>query len=505
MPDRSTGVEQGTASESVSPQLSARRALVLVGCYFAAQALLRVLVSDSVELDESEQVLCSQVWRWGYGSSPPLYTWLQILTFQVLGTSVLALALVKNLILFAAFFFTYLGAKAITGNERVSVVAMLSLLLFPQITWESQRDLTHSVLATALAAATFYSALRVLKSGHWLAYLGLGICVGLGILTKSSYWLLALALAAAALTVPSYRRRLTGMGGLLTLTAVVLISGWYFQWMWFSPDVALRRSQEIIRSNRGEWLTTRVKALISIVECVLMLGGVLAAVFWVTFRRPQAAVAPAPASEEQTWLERTGLILGCISVAVALSGIELRERWFQPVTFLAAIWAVLLIRDRLTVAAERKFLGIVAMAAGLVLVILPGIPLSASVTHRPTRLNAPYARLSQALKSAAGEPGVIVAASRWLGGNLRFHFQSSTVLVPEFHALEAPTNVSWLVVWDATKAPAPPPALSNLVANLRGVHVDQVPPAYVEESYQYTVGKRMKLGYIRLPENLQAP
>src|SRR5437868_3512212 len=64
---------------SASPWLAGGRAFALLGCYFLLQTLFRTLVSDSAELDESEQLLWAQAWQWGYGSDPPLYTWLQIL------------------------------------------------------------------------------------------------------------------------------------------------------------------------------------------------------------------------------------------------------------------------------------------------------------------------------------------------------------------------------------------------------------------------------------------
>ena len=51
-----------------------RIALALLGGYFAAHVVLRWLVSDSMQTDEAGQVLVTQVWLWGYGSQPPLYT-----------------------------------------------------------------------------------------------------------------------------------------------------------------------------------------------------------------------------------------------------------------------------------------------------------------------------------------------------------------------------------------------------------------------------------------------
>ena len=56
--------------------------------YFAVNAVLRVLASSNVQLDESQQLILVQELHWGYGSQPPLYTWLQHGVFQMLGVNV---------------------------------------------------------------------------------------------------------------------------------------------------------------------------------------------------------------------------------------------------------------------------------------------------------------------------------------------------------------------------------------------------------------------------------
>src|SRR5690242_12332793 len=83
--------------------LTPGRAFALLAGYFLLQTLCRVLVSNSAEWDESEQLLWAQGWAWGYGSDPPLYTWFQIVAFRLLGVNILGLAALKNLFLFGAF------------------------------------------------------------------------------------------------------------------------------------------------------------------------------------------------------------------------------------------------------------------------------------------------------------------------------------------------------------------------------------------------------------------
>jgi len=131
-----------------------RYVFLLLACYFILHLISRVLISTGAELDEAEQLLLTQELRLGYGSQPPLYTWLQAGFFHLFGTNVFSLAAMKNSLLFLTYSFVYLGAKEVTDDTNRAITAMLSLLLIPQILWESQRDLTHSVLGTSIAACT---------------------------------------------------------------------------------------------------------------------------------------------------------------------------------------------------------------------------------------------------------------------------------------------------------------------------------------------------------------
>lgn len=489
------------AAHMVDRWLTPKRGLTLLGAYFLVQALFRILISDTAELDESAQFLCVQTWAWGYGSDPPLYTWLQRLAFEILGLSIIASTVLKNLLLFATGWFTFLAAKEVLGDARLATLAAFSLLLFPQITWESQRDLTHSVLATAMAAATFLTVLRVAKNRSILNYALLGLCLGLGTLSKYSYCLFALALALAALTLPTYRRVLFHPRVLLSVLVLIVIVGLHLRWIAFSPDLALRRSQEVLRARDGVGLTPRLKGLISLLACAGMLGGVITAVYFAAlFKQSKPSKLLEPTDVER-WIRRTLLVIsGLCVVIVLISGIKFKDRWFQPVTFLLGIWAVLLVRQRLTRGAEHRICWIIASVACAALVVLPGIPFSASLTHRPTRLNAPYAALSANLHAQfPAFPPVIVGATRWVGGNLRLFFPRSTVIVPEFMGVPVATNVAWLIVWDATKSTEPPAALTDTIRRVRGIDLLESKPVFVEAPFKYCPSRAMKLSLVVLP------
>ncbi|HEY0877811.1 MAG TPA: hypothetical protein VGE10_05110, partial [Zeimonas sp.] len=72
-PAVSSPVPRPAASRLAGDDL--RFPITLMLGWFAAQVVLRVLVSDSLELDEAEQTLAARELALGYGTQPPLYTW----------------------------------------------------------------------------------------------------------------------------------------------------------------------------------------------------------------------------------------------------------------------------------------------------------------------------------------------------------------------------------------------------------------------------------------------
>jgi len=95
--------------------ISAVKFLFLLALYFCLQVVLRVVSSPALELDEAEQIVLSQWLLPGYGSQPPLYTWLQFILTKIVGTNVLAVSLLKNILLFLAFVFN--PNYALTGKR----------------------------------------------------------------------------------------------------------------------------------------------------------------------------------------------------------------------------------------------------------------------------------------------------------------------------------------------------------------------------------------------------
>jgi len=227
----SSSINVNTPSVSSTDQIISKWFLLGLLLYFAAHILLRTVVSSSLESDEAEQVLFTQWLQGSYLSKPPLYTWLQIFFFEIFGTNVFALSLLKNSLLFSTYVFVFASARLLLKDTRLALLAALSLLLIPQISWESQRDLTHSILVTSLSAMSFYVVLRLLESQTRRHYLWLGISIGLGTLAKYNYAIFISAILITLLTYPKGRSALANQRAFITLAALLIIVLPYLLWV----------------------------------------------------------------------------------------------------------------------------------------------------------------------------------------------------------------------------------------------------------------------------------
>lgn len=115
--------------------------LLLLGCYFSLHIVLRVIISDSLDYDEAEQALLGQWLLAGYTEQPPLYTWIQYGLFKLFGKGVFAISLLKNSLLYLTYIFVFFSSREVLRDGRAAILATASLLLIPQIAWESQRDI----------------------------------------------------------------------------------------------------------------------------------------------------------------------------------------------------------------------------------------------------------------------------------------------------------------------------------------------------------------------------
>ena len=371
---------------------------LLLLLYFGAHVVARTLVSDALELDEAEQALWTQQLAAGYGTQPPLYTWLQWAVFQVAGVSVVSLSLLKNGLLASTYAFVWLAARRLMPPP-LALLAAASMLLIPQIGWESQRDLTHSVLATAVAAATLYVVVRLIEKPRPLLYLALGLCAALGLLSKYSFAVYLAALGLAVLLSRDTRPVLRSPWLIAAALLALVVLAPHALWLLDNWQLASARTLEKLDAAPG-LAGGIVRGLSSLLGATLATLAALALILAAIFGR--AAWTPATASPHcRLWGRYLGLLALLMLALVVVGGAtHFKGRWLQPLLFMAPL-AFFCCRPQLSKHPRLYWLrGTLVVFALLYLFMASMRPVFDGWRNRPDELNEPAAELALALRSA---------------------------------------------------------------------------------------------------------
>lgn len=478
--------------------------LLIVG-YFALQALGRTLVSPALELDEAEQVLATQQLALGYGPQPPLYTWLQLIVFRLLGEGVPALTVLKNALLALTVWGALQIARRLGAVPPVALLAALSLFLVPPFAWEAQRDLSHSVLALATTTGAVLAFLGLLARGHLLDHLLFGIAVAACVLAKYNAVILPMALILAALPLPACRAKIaTGRFAIAALAALVLVLP-HGLWAASHPADVLADAHKFspaAGSGPGRGLLTLAGAILGVVSPALV---VLALALIGPARRHLTSFGRS--LELSLLIRALGLALALVTLLVALFDVsQVKERWLLPTLFLAPVIISVDLGSRLGPARVRA---LTLLAGGLALLVLVMLIARAPLGPRlgdPNRLNFPITTIANQIR-ADGIPDLILSASRDLGGNLRLAFPSTPVVVPVLVRPPVPAAGCWLLVWEDEAGPALPLVIGRIVTGLTGGNVPplaiaryQAPLAYGEGALAAIHAARLNVGTGPAPE-----
>src|SRR3546814_12242187 len=106
------------------------------------------------------------------------------------------------------------------------MLAPLGLITVPQIGFEAQRDLTHTVAVIFAACFFLYSVVRTVEKPTAFAYLLTGVAVGIGLTAKYNFALLPAAALIALLLDADMRRRIFAWSILLTAAATTTGRAW---------------------------------------------------------------------------------------------------------------------------------------------------------------------------------------------------------------------------------------------------------------------------------------
>ncbi len=418
----------------VIDRLGAGQTLILVlAAYFIVQVIVRFILPHGLELDEAEQVYVSQWLLPGYGAQPPFYNWLQHGAIQIFGISIVTLSGLKGLMLFLSYIFYYLAARQVLEDKRLAVIAALGLLTIPQVSFEAQRDLSHTVAAIFGASLFLYALLRVLSAPSLLAFLIFGIATGIGGITKYNFAVLPIAAGFAVLMDREMRHTMLSWKLLPAAILALAIVTPHALWLLDNFNDASQGTLKKLAGNDTGVLGGIASGIGSLTVGVFSFLGLTLIIFAAVYREHLKAIVRA----DSRWTRLVGRILvlslALIVLMILFAGFEnVRDRWLTPLLLAAPLYLALKVdAAKIPVAVSFRRLW------GVAIVIMVLIPLALALRANMGRINGnygyvniPFAALSKTVaEKAAGANTVVVASDRQLAGNLHFNLPTQPVAV----------------------------------------------------------------------------
>ena len=423
---------------------------LLLAAYFAVNVILRLAGPASLELDEGQQLFYAQWLAVGYDSQPPFYNWLQYWAVQLLGDTMLALSLLKNLVLFLSYLFFGLAAQLVIRDRVLAVIATLGLITMPQVGYEAQRDLTHTVALLFASCMFFYFFLRTLQRPTTFNYALVGVAVGIGVLSKYNFVLLPAVALLALLPDRELRSRLFDVRVVLLIVIAAVIVAPHALWFIDHLDHATGRTfSKLTRDADGQRIHQIGMGLFSLAEAILATGALTLVIFAAAFGRTFLQSWRA----ENQWTRLLGRMLLAsivllLLVVVVGGASHVRHRWIIPLFFLLPIYLAAKMDASGAPLAHsgKRIYGLIVLA---IMVFIPALlytrPLAQGAMGEYGKQNVPYGpAIALILAENPHRPSVILAGDHQLAGNLRLHAPEIPVAVPGYEAMERP------FVFDAT-------------------------------------------------------
>jgi len=444
--------------------------------YVLLIGFLRFWLFPGASQDDAEQLILAQTLAGGYNpAQPPLYTWLVYLVGRLIGPGLGAVLIVKYACLFALYAFMALAGKEIMCDARRGRLAALALFCLLYVGYEAVFNYSNTIVQATLCAATLYALARVGRYGRWSDYAGLGLAVGIGLLSKYGYALFICALLLGAMTIGHFRARLLSGRLIFSIAIVLAVLAPHVYWLATSgADLAATFGRRLSDGAVQSYWAGVDKGLFKLVNGIVVFLSPLFVVALVLFPRiwwrtgATATMNPVPIAWKTLFERFFWIAIGFLLVAVFALGVANVRTHYMFILLGAPIYMLLRADAVATGPWPYRALALTGFVfAAIWMLALVGRFLWEPQIQKRPYFHMPYPALAQKLRASGFERGTILAhfARIQIGGNLKAQFPDARVRSTKYGFYDPPASErpgACLLVWIGT-GPIPA-ALSKLAA-----------------------------------------
>ena len=387
--------------------------LYIVLIYFVIFIIVRVAIGHSFERDEAEQFLLNGIYKLGYSTQPPLYTWIQSIFFKLLPNPIMALALFKNMLLFGIYYLTYKTTFILSKDKIASIIATSSLLLIPALSWECQRDLTHTVLANFFVILLVYFIVKLReKDIKRLDYVILGTIIAFGILAKYNFTLLVLTILILSFFDAKLKNIIFKRDIIISIIVSLILLLPHFIWLLNHFNTATNATINKMKIGSSSNFIISIKvlflALLELLAPYLLL-------FFIFFRKDISL-------NRNKFFKKYFIILTLVLVVLVLllKMHYFKSRWILPLYLPIVIYMALSLK-RINIKTVRYWLSLIIfiMVGFMVAYILRYT--NPDFFKHPSRFNYPYSKINNYLNTHNIDYQLALYDSNLVGANLKLY------------------------------------------------------------------------------------
>jgi len=424
--------------------------------YLIVHFVIRILFSQTLQVDDAEQIDYAQNILLGYPiPQPPMYSWLSWILFKIFGTGLFALTLLKYLLIALTFWFTWLVSGQLFQHLQTRYIATFSYLLMPSFAWHMHQGFTHTILLGFGIILSLHALLSLRDSPNIKNYAYLGFAFGVGLMAKYSFLLFMIPLLAVAISISSFRKMMINRRILLSIGVFVLIVGPHAYWL-------AQHYQEIFLSIDQKLKVTSDNLLVDRIKSVGQFSGAAIAfvipfslIFIInSWKKIFNTDKQAAKNDSSLLLNRFYLIIiaSVVLLAIFVSMPHFKVRWFHPLMMIFPLWMLTRIERKtpLSKSIMRWFAGVTIIFTVLILSIR-----IAQVTIGPEignygRLNRPIVETFNKLPVSIVEDSIIKTEDGFIGSHLLSHYQKHNIIIKDrnFRKEHYKDSTQCLWLWD---------------------------------------------------------
>ena len=424
--------------------------------YLVVHFLIRVLFSQTLQVDDAEQIRHAQELLLGFPiPQPPMYSWLSWGLFQLLGSGLFALTLLKYTIISLTFWFTWLVSGQLFQHLQTRYIATFSYLLMPSFAWHMHQGFTHTILLGFGIILSLHALLLLKDNNSIKNYLYLGLALGVGLMAKYSFLLFMVPLIISAISIASFRKIIFNQKILLSIGVFILIIGPHAYWLTQHYQEIFLSIDQKLKVTSDNLLVDRIRSVGQFTGAAIAFVMPFSLIFIInSWRKIFNIDKQASKDDSSKLLNRFFLIIlgAVVLLAIFISMPHFKVRWFHPLMMIFPLWMLARIERKTPL--PKSIMRWFAVSTIIFTILILSIRI-VQVTIGPElgkygRLNRPIIETFDKLPASTIEDSIIKTEDGFIGSHLLSHYQKHNIIIESrnFRKEHYENSTQCLWLWD---------------------------------------------------------